>query len=171
MKQRGIEAIGRQPQAAMIERIFVKTLIGSLALVAVAFGSLAFLALTCAVLAADKPTPTDESRALAQKQIDSEITDLKVALEGLRTSVEKGDKDSFSLYRSQARSALAELDKLAAAAIGAASKTERNALREGKMEPSPTATAARTATPEASPEIIATPSATASPSASATPTP
>jgi hypothetical protein len=83
-------------------------------------------------------SPTQESQALAAKQIDAQITQLKDALEGMKSANEKGDRASFKLYRTQARDALATLDKLAASELA----TETKSAVRGSPSP--------TATPEAS---------------------
>jgi hypothetical protein len=114
-----------------------------------------------------KSTSTEESSKLATKQIDQEITELKEAIEGMRTAIGKGDRATFKLYRSQAKSALAQLEKLAGEEVATDSKTA------GKMQPSPSATAILEATATPTPEATATPSATpeSTPTPSATPTP
>jgi hypothetical protein len=112
-----------------------------------------------------KSTPTEESSKLATKQIDQEITELKEAIEGMRTAIGKGDRATFKLYRSQAKSALAQLEKLAGEEVATDSKTA------GKMQPSPSATATleATATATPTPEATATPESTPTPSATPTP--
>jgi methionine-rich copper-binding protein CopC len=47
-------------------------------------------------VAASQPQ-TDDSQTLASQQIDKSISDLKEALNGLRDSLKKGDRKSFSL--------------------------------------------------------------------------
>jgi hypothetical protein len=110
-----------------------------------------------------KSTSTEESSKLATKQIDQEITELKEAIEGMRTAIGKGDRATFKLYRSQAKSALAQLEKLAGEEVATDSKTA------GKMQPSPSATATLEATATPTPEATATPESTPTPSATQIP--
>jgi hypothetical protein len=100
-------------------------------------------------------TPTEESTKLATKQIDSEITQLKDAIEGMKTAISKGDKAEFRLYRAQAKDALISLDKL----VSAEMVTESRSSAKGTASPSPSSAAAET-----SPTAEASASASVSPS-------
>src|ERR1700704_4888378 len=77
-------------------------------------------------------TPTEDSKQLASKQLDKSITELKEAIEGVRLSIAKGDHASFKLYRSQARTALMEIDKMGSIEVSAETKTEQKTEKEGK---------------------------------------
>lgn len=113
--------------------------------------------------AAVSATPTEESKKLADKQINQQIDNLRDAIAGMRSSIEKGDRASFQLYRNQARTAITEIDKLSTLQVETAVGTEKKAAREGKMEATPTPTP----TPEATP----TPESTPTPTPEMTPTP
>ena len=88
--------------------------------------------------AASQPQ-TDDSQNLAAKQIDKSMSDLKEALAGLRDSLKKGDRKSFSLYKQQAIDALNKLSKRASLEINTEAANLANQIKSGKL-PSPTAT-------------------------------
>jgi len=123
---------------------------------------------TAAALAAIQ---TEESKRLADKQIDQQIDNLKDAIAGMRSSIDKGDRATFQLYRLQARTAINEIEKLSNLQVETAVGTEKKAAKEGKMEatPTPTPTPASTPTPEMTP--TPTPESTPTPEATPTPTP
>jgi hypothetical protein len=95
---------------------------------------------------------TYDSQKLATQQVDKSVSDLKEALNGLGDSLKKGDRKSFSLYKTAGdRDALNRLSKRASLEIN----TEANEIKSGKL-PSPTATPDATVkpaptTPEATP--------------------
>ena len=107
--------------------------------------------------AASQPQ-TDDSQKLAAKQIDKSMSDLKEALAGLRDSLKKGDRKSFSLYKQQAIDALNKLSKRASLEINTEAANLANQIKSGKL-PSPTATPESTvkSTPTPTPEATATP--------------
>jgi hypothetical protein len=117
----------------------------------------------------DKTTPTQESTQAADKLIDRKIDELKEALAGLRAARDKGDEASLKLYRTQARSALMELQKVSNAQISSeVMATEKKIAnesgkdREGKENRNSSAA-------EPSPTTMSTPQTAATPEASATP--
>jgi hypothetical protein len=112
-------------------------------------------------------TPSKDSQELSSKQIDQSITELKDAINGMKSAIGKGDRASFKLYRLQAKQALVELDKLGGAEVNAQSKTEAQAVKEGKMEHSPTPTP----TPMPTPTPTLNPDTTPVPTPDTTPTP
>jgi cell division septation protein DedD len=120
-------------------------------------------------------SPSEDSKALASKQLEKKLDELKEALGGMHTAISKGDKASYILYRTQARSALAEIDKIGILALGSEAVSEGKASKQGKMEgtPTPTPEATPTPTPEMTPTPTPTPEATPTPTPSpeATPTP
>src|SRR4029077_20870084 len=63
-------------------------------------------------------TPSEDSKALAAKQLDAKLGELKEALEGMHTAIGKGDRASFILYRTQAKTALTEIDKIGTLQLG-----------------------------------------------------
>jgi hypothetical protein len=120
------------------------------------------------------PTPTEDSKKLADKQIDQQIDNLKDALAGMRSAVDKGDRASFKLYRMQAHTAIQEIDKLATLQV----ETELGAAIKATPVPSPTPTPESTPTPTPTPEATPTPTpmptpevTTPTPTPEATPTP
>jgi hypothetical protein len=132
------------------------------------------LSISTTFLTAKEPTtdpavaPSEESQQLADKQIDKKINDLKEALAGMRSAVDKKDRASFRLYRTEARNAINELDNLANEQVtsesGAAKKAareERN--REGQNQsqeqgaPTPNAKPASSPAPENTPASQANP--------------
>jgi hypothetical protein len=118
-------------------------------------------------------SPSEDSKALASKQLEKKLDELKEALGGMHTAVSKGDKASYILYRTQARSALAEIDKIGVLALGSEAVSEGKAAKEGKMEgtPTPTPTPEATPTPTPTPEMTPTPTPETTPTPEATPTP
>ena len=124
-------------------------------------------------------TPSEDSKALASKQLEKKLDELKEALEGMHSATSKGDKASYILYRTSARTALAEIEKIGALALGSEAVGERKAAKEGKMEgtptptptPTPEATPTPTPTPEMTPTPTPTPESTPTPEATPTPTP
>lgn len=115
-------------------------------------------------------TPSEDSKALASKQLEAKLNELKDALEGMHSAMTKGDRASFILYRSAAKSALTEIEKVGQLQVGSETSGEHKALKEGKMQP-PNATPTATPTPEATPTPTPTPTPEATPTASPTPTP
>ena len=120
-------------------------------------------------VAASQPL-TDDSEKLAAKQIDKSISDLKEALDGLRDSRKKGERNAFALYKQQAIDALNALSKQASLVINTEAATQANEIKSGKF-PSATATPEATVkpTPMATPEATATPEMTPTPEATPTP--
>src|SRR5580704_19343393 len=82
--------------------------------------------------AASQPQ-TDDSQNLAAKQIDKSMSDLKEALAGLRDSLKKGDRKSFSLYKQQAIDALNKLSKRASLEINTEAANLANQIKSGKL--------------------------------------
>jgi hypothetical protein len=117
--------------------------------------------------AASQPQ-TDDSQKLAAKQIDKSISDLKEALAGLRDSLKKGDRKSFSLYKQQAIDALNKLSKQASLEINTEAANEANQIKSGKL-PFPTATPESTVKPTPTSETTVTPEATPTPETTPTP--
>jgi hypothetical protein len=120
-------------------------------------------------------TPSEDSKALASKQLEAKLSELKEALSGMQDAIGKGDRASFTLYRTQAKTALAAIDKVGTLALGSETSGEHKAAKEGKMSgtPTPTPTPEATPTPTPTPEMTPTPTPTpeATPTASPTPTP
>jgi hypothetical protein len=115
----------------------------------------------------DMTTPTQESTQAADKLIDRKIDELKEALAGMRTARDKGDEASLKVYRTQARSALMELQKVSkeqilseATATEKKKAKEKEEAREGKENRNPSAA-------EPSPTTMSTPQTAATPEASA----
>ena len=124
-------------------------------------------------MAANAATPSEDSKALASKQLEKKLDELKEALEGMHGATSKGDKASYILYRTQARTALGEIEKIGALALGSEAVGERKAAKEGKMEATPTPTPTPSATPTPTPEATPTPTPemTPTPTPETTPTP
>jgi hypothetical protein len=123
---------------------------------------------TAAVVAA---TPTEDSKRLADKQINQQIDNLRDAIAGMRSSIEKGDRASFQLYRLQARTAITEIEKLSSLQVETAVGTEKKAAKEGKMTATPSPTPTPEATPTPTPESTPTPTPEMTPTPETTPIP
>jgi hypothetical protein len=86
----------------------------------------------------DKTTPTQESTQAADKLIDRKIDELKDALAGMRAARDKGDEASLKVYRTQACSALVELQKVSNEQIlSEATATEKKKAKRTVILPPP----------------------------------
>jgi outer membrane biosynthesis protein TonB len=116
-------------------------------------------------------TPSEDSKALAAKQLETKLGELKEALGGMQDAIGKGDRASFILYRTQAKTALAAIDKIGTIQMGSETSGEHKAAKEGKMSGTPTPTPTPEATPTPTPESTPTPTPEMTPTPTPTPTP